>query len=220
MSDVQRFVLWGSAGHALVLEEAIRRGCGKVVALFDNSPTATSVLPGVRLFGAIRELRQWTSETPDACDHRALVAIGGSRGRERLAMQSALLEVGFSMPPLIHPCAFVAENAIVGEGTQVLAGSSVAAAVSIGDACIVNHSASVDHECQIGDGVHIAPGATLCGCIAVGENSMIGAGATVLPRLQIGENSIVGAGAVVTRNVPANSVVVGIPASVVRTVDR
>ncbi|MFD1549580.1 DapH/DapD/GlmU-related protein [Levilactobacillus fuyuanensis] len=50
------------------------------------------------------------------------------------------------------------------------------------------------------------------------QNAWIGAGATVLPGVTVGENAIVGAGAVVTKDVPANVVVVGTPARVLRRV--
>ena len=52
--------------------------------------------------------------------------------------------------------------------------------------------------------------------IAIGNNVWIGGGAIVLPGVTVGENSVIGAGAVVTRDVPANVVVVGNPARVVR----
>ena len=45
----------------------------------------------------------------------------------------------------------------------------------------------------------------------------IGANATVLPGVNIGENAVVAAGSVVTRDVPANAVVAGVPAKVVKT---
>jgi acetyltransferase-like isoleucine patch superfamily enzyme len=82
----------------------------------------------------------------------------------------------------------------------------------LGEACIVNSNASVDHECQIGNGVHIAPGATLCGRVTVGDTSFIGAGSVILPRVKIGKNSIVGAGSIVTKNVPPGLTVAGNPA--------
>lgn len=53
--------------------------------------------------------------------------------------------------------------------------------------------------------------------IVVKRNAWIGAGATILPGVTIGENSIVAAGAVVSRDVPANTVVAGVPAKVVKT---
>ncbi|CQH64739.1 maltose O-acetyltransferase (plasmid) [Halobacterium hubeiense] len=52
--------------------------------------------------------------------------------------------------------------------------------------------------------------------VVVERNAWIGAGATILPDVTIGENSVVAAGAVVTKDVPANTVVAGVPAEVVR----
>ena len=51
----------------------------------------------------------------------------------------------------------------------------------------------------------------------ISDGASIGAGATILPGVTIGCNAMIGAGAVVTRSVPANSVVTGNPAKVVRT---
>jgi acetyltransferase-like isoleucine patch superfamily enzyme len=48
----------------------------------------------------------------------------------------------------------------------------------------------------------------------------IGSGATILANLTIGENALVGAGSVVTRDVPANAIVVGNPAKVLRYIER
>ncbi|MFD1176450.1 sugar O-acetyltransferase [Paenibacillus puldeungensis] len=52
--------------------------------------------------------------------------------------------------------------------------------------------------------------------VTIGENVWIGSSATILPGVTIGDNSVVAAGAVVTRNVPENSVVAGVPAKVVK----
>lgn len=55
------------------------------------------------------------------------------------------------------------------------------------------------------------------GPIVIGQNVWIGSNACILPGITIGENSIIAAGAVVTRNVPRNTVVAGIPARTLRT---
>jgi acetyltransferase-like isoleucine patch superfamily enzyme len=52
--------------------------------------------------------------------------------------------------------------------------------------------------------------------VIIRRNAWIGAGATILPGVTIGENAVVAAGAVVSRDVPANTVVAGIPAKVVK----
>ncbi|MET7258852.1 DapH/DapD/GlmU-related protein [Dyadobacter fermentans] len=52
--------------------------------------------------------------------------------------------------------------------------------------------------------------------VHIKRNAWIGAGATILPGVTVGENAVVAAGAVVSRDVPANTVVAGIPAKVVK----
>ncbi len=52
----------------------------------------------------------------------------------------------------------------------------------------------------------------LCSSILIKKNAWIGAGATILPGVTVGENAVVAAGSVVTKNVPSNTIVSGVPA--------
>jgi len=54
--------------------------------------------------------------------------------------------------------------------------------------------------------------------IIIKKNAWIGAAATILPGVTIGENSVIAAGAVVSKNVPDNVVVGGIPAKIIKTI--
>lgn len=56
--------------------------------------------------------------------------------------------------------------------------------------------------------------------IVVEDNAWLGGGVIVLPGVVIGRNAVVGAGAVVTRHVPANTVVAGNPARVIREIEQ
>lgn len=57
------------------------------------------------------------------------------------------------------------------------------------------------------------------GCIEIMDNVFIGCNTTILSNVRIGPNVIIGAGSVVTTDIPANSVVVGVPAKVIGTFD-
>ena len=86
----------------------------------------------------------------------------------------------------------------------------------------------------VGDNVFIGPKVTLATTghgispslrrtltskpIVIGDNVWIGANAVVLQGIAIGENSVVGAGSVVTKDVPANVVVAGNPAKIIRPI--
>ena len=215
MTESRSYILWGSAGHAKVLADIITLRGGKVVALFDNNPEASAVLPHVPLFIGQKGFQEWRQKNLDIKTY-GLVAIGGSYGADRCLIQQELQHHGIIFEPILHPAAIVCDNSVISAGSQILAGAIIAANARIGLSCIINHGAIIDHESVLGPGVHIAPGATLCGCVTVGSNSMIGAGATILPRITIGTNSIIGAGAVVTRDVPDNVIVVGNPAQFMR----
>jgi carbonic anhydrase/acetyltransferase-like protein (isoleucine patch superfamily) len=72
----------------------------------------------------------------------------------------------------------------------------------------------------IGEGVTIGHQVMLHGC-TIGDGSLIGIQAVVLNHAKIGKNCIVGAGSVVTegKEFPDNSLIIGSPAKVVRTLD-
>jgi len=57
------------------------------------------------------------------------------------------------------------------------------------------------------------PGCSISGKVQIGERSQVGTGARILQNISIGAQSVVGAGAVVTKSFPANSKLIGIPAT-------
>lgn len=73
-----------------------------------------------------------------------------------------------------------------------------------------NHFSELDDAPGDKKGFHSAP-------VVIGRNVWVGVKATITPGVTIGDNAIVGANAVVTKDVPPNSVVGGVPAKVIRT---
>lgn len=61
--------------------------------------------------------------------------------------------------------------------------------------------------------------ALICKPIVIKRNAWIGAGATILPGVTVGENAVVAAGAVVSKDVPANTIVGGVPAKIIKQID-
>jgi sugar O-acyltransferase (sialic acid O-acetyltransferase NeuD family) len=205
-------IFWGATGQAKVLRELLG-DTARVVAVFDRDAVPPP-FPDVPLHVGDAGFDAWLASRAEP--PHFLVAIGGEHGRARVEIQHRLAARRLVPHIAIHRTAFVAANARLGAGSQILAHATVCAEAQLGEACIVNTAASVDHECDLGDGVHVGPGARLAGCVEVGDYAMIGTGAIVLPRLRIGEEAIVGAGAVVTEDVPPRAVVAGNPARVIR----
>lgn len=204
-------MIWGAKGHAKVLLDILRPPEYELVAFFDNDPEVASPVAGVSVHRGLEGFDRWRAENATLCPV-AVVAIGGSRGADRVEL-GRMLEAGGCEPiAAIHPTAYVADSASLGAGAHVLAQACVGVDAALGDGCIVNTAASVDHECVLGHGVHVAPGATVAGLVSIGDGSFVGAGAVVLPGIRIGSGAVVGAGAVVTKDVADGALVAGNPA--------
>jgi len=101
---------------------------------------------------------------------------------------------------------------IIGEGSNIMTGSVITNDISIGKGVIININCTIGHDSKIGLFVEISPGVNISGNCEIGDYTTIGTNATVLPKIKIGKNVIVAAGAVVTKDVPDNCMVAGIPA--------
>jgi len=213
-------LLWGAKGHAKVVREALEGTDHRIVALFDNDASCAAPFDDVPLRHGWQGFEAWQQSARDAAGCRAVVCIGGERGGDRVELQRALAARGVAPLTLVHRKAFVASDAVLAPGCQVLALAGVCAGAVLGEACIINTAASVDHECRLEAGVHVAPGARLAGCVHAGAYATIYTGAVVLPHLRIGEGAVVAAGAVVTEDVPADTLVAGTPARIVRKLAR
>jgi len=119
-----------------------------------------------------------------------------------------------------HPFRFLCERFI-----EIATGISIPAACTIGKGLRIHHfggiilhpsvvigeNCTLYHEVTIGDIGGVGKAAT------IGNNVLIGAGAKIIGEITIGDGAVIGANAVVNRNLPANCVVVGNPARIVRS---
>lgn len=90
--------------------------------------------------------------------------------------------------------------------------------IFIGDGALIGHNvvlATLNHADSPRDRATMLPAP-----IRIGRNVWIGASATVLPGVTIGDGAIVAAGAVVTKDVPENTIVGGVPARIIRTINE
>ena len=214
MNGPTDLIIWGAKGHAKVLREFMPAQNFRIVGLVDNDPNVVPPFPDAPVLHGKAGLAEFLAQRSRTIS--GIVAVGGFRGRDRIEIQGIMAALGINVVGAIHPSAYVARDAVLGTGSQALAHASVGAEARIGAACILNTSCSVDHECVLGDGVHIAPGAILAGCVVIGDGSFIGPGAVVAAGTAIGADTIVGAGSVVVSSLPSMVVAYGNPARVVR----
>lgn len=205
----------GAGGHAKVVIEALRlTGGHQIVGLLDpNQQLWHNGILGVPVLGDDGLLPDLFRQGVDL----VFVGLGGAgdtRPRQRLYEHARTL--GFGVIQTIHPQAVVSPSSESGDGLTVMARAVINADARLGENVIVNTGAIVEHDCTVGDHVHIATGAVLTSSVAVGDGAHIGAGATVRQCVTIGEGSIVGAGAVVVKDIEPWTIVVGVPARVLK----
>lgn len=130
--------------------------------------------------------------------------------------------------PFIAPNASVMGNVTFGEDVSVWYGAVIRAdveAIIIGDRTNIQDTAVLHADpgdpTIIGNDVTIGHGAIIHGAV-VGDGSLIGMRATILNKAKIGKNCIIGACTLVTEGmqIPDNSLVLGIPAKVIRQISE
>lgn len=122
----------------------------------------------------------------------------------------------------------IGNNVIIGSGAKLEQGHKIGNNVTIHTACILGEYSVIEDNAWIGPNVIFyndlhppCPKYRECvGAPVIKKNAKIGARSSIFPGVSIGENSIVGANSLVTKNVPADSVVLGSPAKVVKKVDE
>ena len=116
----------------------------------------------------------------------------------------------------------IQKNAKIGRNCKISSHSFICEGVTIEDGAFIGHSVTFINDSYpravTGDGELQTERDWIVERTLVKKGASIGSGATILSNVVIGENAIVGAGSVVTRDVPPNTIVIGNPARVLRTI--
>jgi len=206
-----RLVIIGAGGHARVVIDVARAAGFNPVAALDPASSG-SRCNGVEVFGGDDLAESLFAQGL----RQAVVAIGDNQLRTRLGAR--LEEIGFTLPLIGHPSAVLSPSARIGPGTVIMPLAVVNACAKIGRMVIINTNAVIEHDCQIDDGVHIAPGSRLGGTVWVGTCALVGIGSVIRPETKVGGFTVIGAGSTVIGNIEGESVAIGSPAKVWRRV--
>lgn len=193
--EIATVLLWNDYDHEIVF--------------FDNvsSIIDEDIASNFKLMKNESNLAQYFKEvSSDFC-----LGVGSPINREKLFGLGVYC--GGKCQKIISNKAIIGQiNVNIGSGTAILSGVTVTASIKIGQCCVINKDVIISHDVTIGDYVEVSPGVRLLGKTSVGNYSSIGTNAVILPNINIGKNCVIGAGSVVTKDVPDNTTVIGIPA--------
>lgn len=200
----RKIVLIGYSGHGLVVAETAK----------DSNMNLCSYTEKQAMKQNPYRLNYLGFEGDDAFSswdepYDFVLGIGSNTIRREVA--ELILSKNKRLLNVIHASSNISEHTTIGKGNFIAKNAVINILTNIGDYCILNTGCIIEHDCDIANGVHVAPGAVLLGNVTVGEQSFIGANAVIKEYIKIGRNVIIGAGSVVLNDVPDDSKIVGNP---------
>ena len=203
-------IIWGARGLAKeILNNLNADGLDGGVIFLDNLSTDYDLFLKSN-YKILNNLKYVNTSV----EKKILIGVGGALGRFKIS--NMISEEGFTEIGYISARANIGNlDNNIHETVTVLSGSTITISVTIGQSCLINKNVIISHDVNVGAFTEISPAVRLLGGVVVGNFCEIGANATILPKIKIGDHCKIGAGAVVTKNIPDNSVVIGVPGKII-----
>jgi sugar O-acyltransferase (sialic acid O-acetyltransferase NeuD family) len=205
-------IIAGAGGFAKeVCEVLLQQQYAAPIAFYDD---ITTNLPSI-LFNKYPVLKtiQQAAVFMKEQDNKFVLGVGN--GAARFKMAQLLAAAGGQLQKLISPYAHIGKlDTIIMEGCSIMTGAVITSEVYIEEGVLINLNCTIGHNVSIGRYSELSPGVHLSGHVNIGAFTSIGSGAVVIPGISIGSNVIVAAGSVVTKAVPDNVMVAGVPATI------
>ncbi|HPH11715.1 MAG TPA: acetyltransferase [Thermotogota bacterium] len=176
-----------------------------IEGFIDDGIETGKIVEGFPVLGGLDILKQ--KNTPIA----VVMGIAEPKTKRRL-METLSENRMISFPAILHPTAFVAKSAKIGEGVVLAPFTLVSLSTVVGRGVFVNVGTQLGHDVVVHDYCSLMPSVNLSGGVVLEEECYVGVGAKILQNITIGAAAVVGANSLVLRNVPPGFTAFGNPA--------
>jgi hypothetical protein len=188
-----RFIIIGGGGFGLELYTYIAHDIqtGRLpshctIGVLDDSADC-ELMTRIRKASYLGRVQEFTPSEGD----QALIAIGSVAGRKKV--HKITQERAIPLGTYIHPSAWVAPNAAIGQGVIVCPNCVVSACAEISDNVAVNVFCGVGHGAKVGEHSVMGPYSVINGDTSLGEGCFLGSRATLFPKVVLGKGCMVDA---------------------------
>lgn len=179
-------VVVGAQGHARQVIDLIEENGYEIIGcIAADEVVGTKVYNDVRVVGNDNDLTLY-KQSGVKYAFVGVGALGNNALREKIF--SNLIEIGFSIPPLIAGKTSISRPVKFGEGVVVLNGAIIGPNVIIGNNTIINQGVNISHDTIIGSHSNITPGCMIAGTCKIGDRVTLGMGATIYAGVSISDD--------------------------------
>jgi len=190
-------ILIGAGGHARSCIDVIEQhGKYRIIGLIGLPHELDSTHFGYEVIGSDEDLMVLFEQVENAVVGIGQIKSAAARTRSYYQLRS----IGFKLPLIVSPRAYVSRYSQIGDGTIVMHDALVNSGAKIGVNCIINTKALIEHDAIIEDHCHISTGSIVNGATVIGKGSFIGSNAMIANDISISEAAMVGGGSVVLRS--------------------
>lgn len=190
---MKEIILIGGGGHCKSVIDVIElEGRFKIVGIVEKSELIKNTIEGYSIIGSDNDLTRLSKHY-----EYAFITVGqiySSNIRKQLFQR--IVSLGFKVPTIISPRAYVSKSATTGIGTVIMHDALINTNTQIGKNCIINSKALVEHDCIVHDDCHISTGAMINGGVVVEKGCFVGSRAVTKESIIIKKNSFIKAGSV------------------------
>jgi sugar O-acyltransferase (sialic acid O-acetyltransferase NeuD family) len=185
-----KLILLGGGGHCVSCIDVIEQGNKFEIAGIVDNDIAGGMLLGYPVLGSDADLEVLRS----SYDY-ALVTVGQIKSPSiRIRLFEYARSLGYTLPTVISPRAYVSRHASMGDGTIIMHNALINARAAIGRNCIINSKSLVEHDAVIEDNCHISTGAIINGGAIVRQGTFVGSNAVTREAVETNENDFIKAG--------------------------
>ena len=204
--SAKNLLLVGAGGHARACIDVIEaQGQFVLRGLIGLAQEIGAQQLGYTVVGADTDLQELISTNP-----YALVGIGQIADcAPRISAFERLCALGFELPTVVSPHAYVSRHAHIGPGTVVMHGAVVNAGARVGANCIINSHAIIEHDVSIGDHCHISTSTVVNGAVQIGSSCFVGSASALREGISLGDGAFIAMGLTVRHDISAGSRYIG-----------